>query len=360
MVKADAYGLGMERVSRAIERVLGTDLWAFGVATVSEGERLRRSGWRRRVIVFSPTPRQEFQRAAAAGLTLCMSDLEGVREWAGVAAGIGAPLPFHTEVDTGMGRSGFPAEEAAMWGQRVARIASGSLRWEGCFTHFHSADEPDPEPTDAQWRFFREAIDRLPPDPARVIHSCNSAATLHRPGYARDRIRPGIFLYGGEVGAEARPRPVASVRARLTLVREMPAGSTVGYGATYVARRPERWGTLAIGYGDGLRRSLATGGGEALVNGRRVPIIGRISMDMTTVDLSGVPGARPGDVATLIGREGDEEIPLDRVAERCGTISYEILTGLSPRLPRVYLHDGDGARAEDTSFFSSTERCDAF
>jgi alanine racemase len=133
---------------------------------------------------------------------------------------------------------------------------------------------------------------------------------------------------------------VASLQARIVLVRDVPRGATVGYGSTYAAPTAQRWGTLAIGYGDGLRRALATGGGEAIVRGKRVPIIGRISMDMTTVDLTNVPEAERGDVALLIGESGQERITVDEVAQKCGTISYEILTGLSERLPRVYV-DGE-------------------
>jgi alanine racemase len=158
-----------------------------------------------------------------------------------------------------------------------------------------------------------------------------------------DLVRPGIFLYGGRAGADADPHPVASVRARVARVADAPPGATVGYGATYRARRPERWATLAIGYGDGVRRALAAGGGEALLHGRRVPIIGRISMDVTVVDVTEVPGVAEGDVATLLGRDADEEIRVDQLAARVGTISYEILTGLGPRLPRVY-RDGPGPK----------------
>jgi alanine racemase len=155
-----------------------------------------------------------------------------------------------------------------------------------------------------------------------------------------DLVRPGIFLYGGRAGAGVDPEPVAAVRARVGRVAEVPAGATVGYGATHTARGAERWATLGIGYGDGLRRALYPGGGEALLRGRRVPLVGRISMDVTVVDATAVPGAAPGDVATLLGRDGEAEIQLDEVAARVGTISYEILTGLGPRLPRMYREGG--------------------
>jgi alanine racemase len=339
MVKADAYGLGLGPVVHALEDVPAQGgPWGFGVATVAEGEALRRLGWAGRVLVTAPAAPGELRRAGEANLTLSISALPTLRLWAEVAAGVGRELGFHTEIDTGMGRAGFPWEQAQQWGAEVARVAAGRLRWEGCFTHFHSADEPDLGPTDAQWERFQQALAALPEtSEPRVVHSSNSAATLRRGGYGGPLVRPGIYLFGGAAGPGTQPAAVVSLRARLVLAREVTEGSTVGYGATYRAARRERWGTVAIGYGDGVPRALAAGGGEVLVHGRRVPIIGRISMDMITIDLSDVPAAEPGDVVTLIGADGRDQITLDEVARRCGTISYEILTRFTPRLPRVYL-----------------------
>ncbi len=338
MVKADAYGLGMTAVVDTLARALPeAALYAFGVATVAEGAALRAHGWKGAVLVFSPVPPGEFEPAAAAGLTLCLSDAEGVRRWAAAARQAGRPLAFHTEIDTGMGRSGFRWDQAGVWGAAVAALARENLEWAGCFTHFHSADEPDLGPTRAQWQRLEQSLATLPPQerPAhRVVHTSNSAAALRVPGMG-ELVRPGIFLYGGGVGAAVRPAAVATLRARLALVRQVEPGTTLGYGATYTARGTERWGTLAIGYGDGLPRNLGPAGGEALIVGERVPIIGRISMDVTVVDLTRAPTAHLGAVATLIGADGAERITVDEVASRCGTISYEILTGLSPRLPRL-------------------------
>jgi alanine racemase len=151
-------------------------------------------------------------------------------------------------------------------------------------------------------------------------------------------VRAGIYLYGGDpaeaAGEYEPPAPVVSVRARVVLVRDVPAGATCGYGATHTAAAPARWATLAIGYGDGLPRALGNRG-QALVRGRRVPIIGRISMDLTVVDITGLEGVAPGEVATLLGRDGDEAITVEELAALADTISYEILTGFTPRLPRV-------------------------
>src|SRR5690606_22887042 len=209
----------------------------------------------------------------------------------------------------------------------------------GAMTHFHGADGPAGA-TALQWERFEEALAQLPiPREDLMVHAANSAATMRWPEYGANAVRPGIFLYGGHPAPEAEPaiappRAVASVRTRLVLVREVPAGSTVGYGATHVSRGPERWGTLALGYGDGLPRRLGNRG-AAIVHGRIVPFVGRISMDMTVVDITGVPEAKAGDVVTVIGSDGDATISLDEVAAQAETISYEILTGLRPRLPRL-------------------------
>jgi alanine racemase len=346
MVKADAYGLGVERVHAALAAMPAPHgPWALGVAAVAEGEALRGFGWTGRVVVFAPVPPGEEERAARAGLAVSVSDLDALARWRAAAEAVGERRGFHLEIDTGMGRAGFPCGAAGEWGPRVAGTAGDLLSWEGCFTHFHSADEPDLAPTDGQYRRFVDALERLPEAPEgtrRVVHVANSAAALRRAGYGCDLVRPGIFLYGGKAGPGTRPAAVASVRARIARVADALPGWTVGYGATHAAKGRERWGTLSIGYGDGLPRRLAANGGEALVRGRRVPIVGRISMDVTVVDLTSVPDAAPGDAATLVGRDGGGEITVDEVAARCGTISYEILTGLGRRLPRVYVGGGAG------------------
>ncbi len=339
MVKADAYGLGAGPVVRALEPL---DPWGYGVATVEEGRAIRALGIERPVLVFSPTPSESVGAAVREDLTLTLSDLdtlgvvrEAAERWSRAPA-------FHVEIDTGMGRSGFDWREARTWGKSLLARA-GRERWTGCFTHFHSADVEDVESVRMQWRRFQDALAALPVSAESMkIHACNSAAALRTPEYAADAVRPGIFLYGGTAG-QALPEPerVVSVRARVVLVRDMVPGSTTGYGATHRAGGLERWATVAIGYGDGLPRALSNRG-SALVHGRRVPVIGRISMDMTVVDITDVPEVAPGDVVTFVGSDGGKRISLEEVADLAGTIHYEILTGFTPRLPRVWL-DQEGA-----------------
>lgn len=335
MVKADAYGLGAERVVRALTPL---DPWGWGVATADEGAALRRLGVEKPIVVFSPLAPEAVHVAARHRLTACISDVDALDLWA--AAGLRhGPLSFHVEVDTGMGRAGFDWRETGAWAPAIRERLREDLRWEGIFTHFQSADAADAAPTAAQWQRFGDALAQLPVSREDLmVHASNSAAAVRWPEYATDAIRPGIFLYGGHpapgVPGVSGPEPVAAVRARLVRVRRVPPGSTAGYGATYVARGWERWATLSIGYGDGLPRALGNRG-RALLRGRSVPIIGRISMDMTVVDITAVPDAEPGDVVTLIGGEPGNGIKVEDVADLAGTISYEVLTGFTARLPRV-------------------------
>lgn len=342
MAKADGYGLGADRMVAALEPE--TPL-AWGVATVDEGRRLRELGVGRPVLVCAPVPPGSYAEAVAADLTVCLSSLEGLARLEEATVRSGRSAAYQVEVDTGMGRAGFDWREAAVWGPVVAARHRPGLRWTGCFTHLHSADD-DPATVAVQWQRLVDALSTLAhPREDFLVHVQNSAGAL-RAGrleagpYRVGAVRPGIFLYGGSAGpGTPEPEPVAAVRARVVHLRDAPPGTTLGYGSTHTARGWERWATLAIGYGDGLPRALGNRG-HAILGGSRVPIVGRVSMDMTVVNISGGGGVEPGDVATLIGESGGERITVDEVAGLAGTISYEVLTGFTPRLPRVWMDDG--------------------
>lgn len=353
MVKADAYGLGARRVVDTLEP-LGP--WGFGVATVEEGAQLRSWGVRRPVLVLSPLPPGSYRRAVEEGLSVVVGELGALERLAEAARAVGRPGRFHLEVDTGMGRAGLPWDAAEEWWGAVQGVLGPHLVWEGCFTHFHSADLRDASATLEQCRRFAEAVGKWggPWPEGVLLHASNSAGALRWRDLIRwapfpippmALVRPGIHLYGGLAGEGLpAPEPVAALRARITLVRQVAQGATVGYGATYRAPGPRRWATVGIGYGDGLPRLLSHRGG-ALVRGVRVPMVGRISMDVTVLDVSGVGGVEPGEVATFFGRDGPGEISLEEVAGWAETISYEILTGLGPRVPRVWVEEeGPGER----------------
>ncbi|NJD11376.1 MAG: alanine racemase [Gemmatimonadetes bacterium] len=335
MVKADAYGLGVGAVVGALEPLAPA---GYGVATTAEGIELRELGVSREVIVFSPMPPQDVARAAAHGLTATVSDLEAVARWA--EAGRARPgLSFHVAIDTGMGREGFDWRECLNWAPELVARAGDVVRWSGVYTHFHSSDSADRAATAEQWARFQDALARLPVVRDQlIVHAANSAAAVRWPEFAGDLVRPGIFLYGGQPAepgvACVEPEGVVAVQARTALAREAPPGTAAGYGATHVSRGWARWATVAIGYGDGLPRCLGNQG-QLLVHGRRVPMIGRISMDMTVVDITGLAEVAVGDVATIIGQSGSERITVAELAEAAGTISYEILTGFTPRLARL-------------------------
>ena len=340
MVKADGYGLGAERVATALQ---AENPFGFGVATVEEGAALRRADVRLPIMVYAPLPPDSLARALGLGLVPSISNLDTLAALRELAESGRVPrrAAFQVEVDTGMGRSGFPLSGATegWWPAVQTAAASGALRLFGVFTHLHSADEPDLAAARRQverFEGFVRGVDGI--GPKALVHFANSAVWLRLRSRVANAARPGIYLYGGRAGGEgAPPESAAVVRARIVLLRNVLPGTTVGYGAEYQARRCERWATVAIGYGDGLPSSLGNRG-AAIAGGRLVPIVGRLSMDTTVLRLkSSDPrhGPSVGDAVTFIGSAGGAALHLDDVAEQAGTLAYEILTGLSPRLPRI-------------------------
>ena len=339
MVKADAYGLGMPQ---AVEVLSPADPWGWGVATVDEGTLLRELDPERPIVVVAPVPPDSVAPGVEARLTFGVSDVSFLERVAVEAEEQDRDVAVHLEIDTGMGRAGFDWRTVREWGPEVAALVGGRVRCQAAFTHFHSADLENPESVEVQAERFRDAVSALPKGVGgAMLHLCNSAAAFRTPELAQGGVRPGIFLYGGLPG-EGLPPPeeVVAVRGRVALVRRVPPGTTVGYGATYRARRWERWATVTIGYGDGIRRALSNRA-EALVAGRRVPIVGRISMDMTVVEITDVPGIEPGVTVTFLGSDGGETITLEEMAGYLGTNNYEVLTGFTPRLPRIWRDDND-------------------
>jgi alanine racemase len=315
MLKANGYGLGAIPVARALERI---DPWGFGVATPEEGAELRAAGIPRPLIAFTPLLPDEIPVYLQHDLRPTIGDPEALAAW--LAQGQGRP--FHVEADTGMSRSGFRWNEVAAWAP-LLRDARG---WEGVFTHFHSADEA-PQSIEVQWQRFTGVLGALPSRPP-VVHAANSGAALRGDRYAGDFVRPGIFLFGGEA-ANRSPEPVVRLRARVVATRAIPAGETVSYAATWTAPGPTSVVTLGLGYADGLPRSLSNRGLVEL-NGRLAPVVGRVTMDFVMVAPDIPCGI--GDVATIYGGI----VSLDEQARRAGTISYELLTAIGPRVPRQY------------------------
>jgi len=330
MVKADAYGLGTRHVVPVLREV---GVRCFGVATASEARALRDQGVTDRVVVFGPfAPGMEEEVLASAA----EATVSSVAEIEGFAAAAGqAPVRLHVEIDTGMGRAGLRADDVERWAPEIARALDlPGVTWTGVFTHLHSADEPGRPGSGDQVRAFQSVIDHLDP-PAHVErHIANSAAAFWSELPEGTGARPGIYLYGGEVAGAPGPEPVVTLDAAIVRVVDVPTGASVGYGATHTATAPARWATAAIGYGDGLPRALSNRG-RALIHGRPAPIVGRVSMDLTVLDVTGRDDVQPGDRATFLGRDGDAEIRAEEIAEHTGTISYEIFSRLAPRVARI-------------------------
>jgi alanine racemase len=324
MVKADAYGLGAVRIAHALEEL---DPWGYGVATVREGEELRRAGITRPIVVFTPLLPADLDAARRARLRPSLETRESIERWRVTGE------PWHLGIDTGMSRAGVRWTDVSAL-RDLLELAPP----EGAFTHFHSA-ELDDGSRHEQERRFEEAIATLPMRPM-LLHAENGAAAARVERSRWDLARPGIFLYGVGSGPGARvaPEPVVTIRARVTSMRWLEDGETVSYLATYKAVGRRRIATLPLGYADGYRRSLSNRA-SVIVKGRRAPIAGLVTMDMTMIDVTDV-ACEVGDVVTLAGREGDQVIQMSELSEASGLSSYELLTGLRQRLPRRYLETG--------------------
>ena len=322
MIKADAYGLGAVPVARTLAELAAT--WGFGVATVEEGSQLREAGIAQPILIFTTLIGQDLARAAQHAFIPVLGRGEQIERWASTG------LPWHLGIDTGMARAGVRWDAIGHLAPLLRRMRPP----DGACTHFHSAELNDGSMEIQETRFI-EALGALPARP-ELLHAENGAAIVRRPRSRWSLVRPGIFLYGigSGAGAQLEPEPVVSLRGRIVDLRTVQRGESVSYDATWRARDTRTIATIPVGYADGYRRSLSNVG-VALLNGRRVPVAGVVTMDMTMLDVTGVP-CGIGDVATLLGADGGERVDVEEVA-RLGAVSpYELLTGLRQRLPRIY------------------------
>lgn len=322
MVKADAYGLGVERVVKALESL---DPWGFGVATVEEAEELRRFGYEGRIVLFTPFLEQDLDRVEKANLTPALGSPQMITAWVERT-----DAPWHLAIDTGMSRAG------ASW-REVYELAALTAAHppEGAFTHFHSA-ELDNGTMEAQEERFAAALKRLAVKP-KLIHTDNSAAFARHGRTGRDLVRPGVFLYGVGSGAAAaiQPEPVVSLRARVVDIRVIEPGDTVSYDAIFTATRKTKLATISVGYADGYPRALGNAA-QLSIRGKLAPIAGVVTMDMTIADVTEI-GCEVGDIATLLGRDGPNLLTVEGVAAARNLSPYEFLTGLRSRIERRYV-----------------------
>ncbi len=341
VIKADAYGHGARRIARMLE----SEVDYFAVAMTDEAEELRLSGITTPILVLAHTQVSDTCRLVRYGIDTTVSDIEEARAIAHEAAAVGGVAGVHIALDTGMSRIGFPCTEESA--REIAEICTmDGVRVDGIFSHYAASDSRDLTYTRLQTERFDRMLSNLASLGVRIpiSHICNSAAAVGS-GPKYDMVREGILLYGlmpsdeTDISSFGVLHPAMSLRTHVSSLRTLSAGVPVSYGCTYVTERESRIATLQAGYADGVPRRLSNRG-EVLIRGHRAPIAGRVCMDQMMIDVTDVPGVSVGDTATIFGRDGELEISADSVAEICGTIGYEIICGISKRVPRVYTEGG--------------------
>ncbi|MBN1138886.1 MAG: alanine racemase [Anaerolineae bacterium] len=334
VLKADGYGHGAIRVART---ALNNGARYLGVASINEGTALRRAGITAPILVLGYTPAWQARELVLHSLSATVFNLDIARALSRAAADLNGRVPTHIKVDTGMGRLGLLPDEVLPFVLELQRLPNLAL--EGIFTHFSVADS-DPDYTRWQLNRFQQVVEALAKAGIRppLAHAANSAAVLALPESHLDMVRPGIALYGLHPSPEVRCppdfRPALRFKTQVAQVKTLPPGSYVSYGNTYQTSGEQRIAVIPVGYADGFRRAPRHWG-EVLVRGHRAPIVGRVSMDQTMIDVTAIPGVRQGDEAVLIGEQGNEQITAEEVAERLGTINYEVVSEILARVPRI-------------------------
>lgn len=345
MVKANAYGHGAVESARAALR--GGATW-LGVYAVGEGIELRDAGISAPILVLGPALPEALPAALVNDLTLTLPSLEYVAPLTDTARALNRRAHVHVKIDTGMTRLGFEGDRAA---QEIATIARREqIEVEGLLTHFAVADDPNARGT-RNWgeQFTRRQIDlllRVADELARAgvilkyVHAANSPGAMHYQHPRFNLARSGILFYGLHPSSDVpRPEgfePALSFKTRVAQVRDVPAGRFVSYGATFETRRASRIAVLMVGYADGFRRK-PNNYGMVLVRGTRSPIVGRVCMDQTMIDVTDIPGVQSGDEVVLIGKQGMDELSAEEIGAHLGTNNYETVTTISARVPRVYV-----------------------
>jgi alanine racemase len=339
VVKADAYGHGAQAVA---ETCFEAGAVMVAVAAVEEGLALRESGVNGPILVFlGPTDSSEVAHAVAQDLVLVVWDVERARAISEAATVLRRTARVHFKIDTGLTRLGAPMAEAAARYRSIASLPHVEI--DGVFTHLATADDPDTSNDRAQLGRFREVLSSIADRP-RLVHAAASAGVAaFGPLEGMNAVRTGLSMYGLHAAPHLANalalRPALSWRSRVLRIASVPAGTGVSYGHEYRLPRDGRIATVPVGYGDGLPRAAGTRG-SVLLRGRRVGFAGRICMDLVMLDVTDIPDAREGDEVVLIGAQAGAGQTAEDLAEACGTISYEIITGIRRRVPRRYFRGG--------------------
>ena len=345
VVKADAYGHGAVPVARELQK-LGAGYLA--VSNYEEALQLRRGDVTLPILILGYTPVEFARDQAALHITQEVHSLDYGRQLSEQLEGTGLTLTVHMKIDTGMSRLGFFAYDRPETVPELVELCSlPNLHVEGAFMHFAVADTPSElDYTQMQHQRFMNVLDALKAHGIQpeIVHCANSAATIAFPAYHHDMVRPGIATYGLSPSEEMRGmadlQPLMELKTTIAAIRPFEAGVTVSYGRTYETPGPRTIAVCPIGYADGLQRRLS-GKLHFLLHGKKIPVVGRICMDMCMVDITDVPEAQVGDTVTVVGRDGDAAITWDDWADQLGTISYELVCDINKRVPRLYLKNGE-------------------
>lgn len=338
VVKANAYGIGSVAASKAALEVPGVA--GLAVATPDEAVELRSAGLTPMILVLGPGTAKAARALTELDVSMTVTSVQGIRDAEEAGKAVGKKAKVHIKVETGMGRIGFIPGPNLQEGLELVSKCS-YIEAEGMFSHFSAADT-NKEYTKYQWSNFQNAMKQVKQAkiPVRYFHTSNSAAILDPAVPHLDLVRPGIMLYGcypdPSLADKARLYPVFALKAQISHIKRVEPETYIGYGMTYKTSKPATIATIPVGYADGFPRLLSNRG-SVLIKGVRYPIVGRICMDQLMINLGAQTECKVGDVVTLIGSDGAETITLDEVAGLASTISHEILTGVAPRVPRVYV-----------------------
>jgi alanine racemase len=344
IVKADAYGHGASQVSGLLQ-TLKCDY--LGVASIDEALSLRENGIMLPILILGYTSPQFAAKLLEYNLTQTVYSLEMAAAFSRAAASLGKTLKVHLKADSGMGRLGFTCHRGRSPEEdMLAVLKLPGLNPEGIFTHFAVSDVLGDPYTEKQFRDFKDLTDRLEEDAGfkfEIKHCANSGAMINYDWSYIDMVRPGLSLYGlypdCDTGGLAL-RPAMELKTRIAQIKEFDEGDTISYGRIYTVPSKRKIAVITIGYADGLHRVLS-GQIDVLIRGKRARQVGRICMDMCMVDVTDIPDAETGDVVTIFGRDGEGFIPIEELAVLAGTVSWELLCSVSPRVPRVYLYSED-------------------
>lgn len=337
IVKANAYGHGAVQCARALK---GSKIEALGVATLEEGIELRNAGIKGDIVILDGILSENVTDFFEFGFKPVLHQMEDLTLFGDLSKSFGKSIGVHLKFDTGMGRLGFLPEEVHTVLDALRRYSD--VKVEGVMTHLARADEEDATPTEIQFDKFKAlhaAFNERGINAA--FHIANSAAILDGRFSETGWVRPGIMLYGAHPHprqeSAAALKPVMAFKTKILSIRRQGAGVPLSYGGTFTTRQESLIGVLPVGYADGYPRSLSNRA-SVLVNGQRAPVVGRVCMDLTLIDLSSIPDAKKGDEVVLIGSQKGERIKAEEVAQWAETISYEVLCGISARVPRVYIN----------------------